>query len=283
MAWRKRKIAALALGVTLLLPMTQSSSREYVKGTATKLFNEKVRGIKVPEAPVYNPDNWNDADQDKIDDFYAKHQKELGKIVAVEKERMYIWPLAQVLYKYDDAQMHKRYGLTPAEAKEFRQAFDDMTDGLQLRNNCYSYAINHPDNPPGWKSSPGEAAGLGIAKKNKFDAKDLTRLVEKDGLLPAGDTPVQKKGYYLVALFVIPQDDFHFLRQDKDGKWSHKPGDEEVTNVDFKDKLITDPKQAALGKYQFVSYFYVPEGGLKFQHPEHQPVRPKHASPHKPR
>jgi hypothetical protein len=284
MAWRRRKIAAAALGLAFVLPMTQPAPRTYAKGAVTKIFNEKIRGITVPQAPAYDPGIWNDSSDDRIDKFYAAHQKELGKIVAVEKEKMYIWPLAQVLYKYDDAQMHRRYGLTLAEAKEFRQAFADMTDGRQLRNNCYSYAISHPDNPPGWKLSPGEKAGLGIAKEGKFDAKDLTRLVEADGLLSAGQNPVPKQGYYLVAMFVIPQDDFHFVRQDNDGTWSHKPGDEEVTNLDFDGKPITDPRHAALGQYQFVSYFYVPEGGLKFQHPDHPPAKakPRHPAPHKP-
>ncbi len=281
MGWRKRTMAA-ALGIALVVPIARAPETARAKDAITTLFNEKVRGIKAPDAPAYDPDIWNDFDSDKTDQFYARHQKQLGKIVAIEKERMYVWPLAQVLYKYDNAQMHRRYGLTLAEAKEFRQAFDDMTEGRQLRNNCYSYAIDHPDNPPGWKLSPGEKAGLGIAKKSQFDAKDLARLVEADGLLPAGANPVPKKGYYLVAMFFIPRDDFHFLRQDRDGNWSHKPGDEEVTNLDFDGKPITDPKQAALGKYQFISYFYVPSGGLKFQHPDHQPVKPKPTAPRKP-
>jgi hypothetical protein len=37
---------------------------------------------------------------------------------------------------------------------------------------------------------------------------------------------------YLVALLMVGRRDFHFLRLDADGRWSHKPGDEEATRED---------------------------------------------------
>lgn len=273
---RKKRFAQAVLGAALLLPMTASGpGPAAARPGLTQNFNARSNG-----APAYDPKPWNDASDDKISTFYDGHQDQLGKIAAKEG-RLYIWPLSQILYKNTDAQLHAKYGLTLAEAKEFRAAFTTMAGGMQLSNNCYSYALNHPGNPPGWKLSPGEKAGLGIARKDEFDPKDLTRLVKADGLLPAGQEPVAKKGYYLVAMFVIPGDDFHFVRQNEDGSWSHKPGDEEVTNMDFKGRPITDPRKASMDDYQFVSYFYVPEGGLKFNHPMHQPpAKTKHAPAH---
>lgn len=288
MASPRKRFAQAVLSLAMVLPAAGAAQAQTppapnrVTTAITRLFN--VRSAPVNDAPAYEPNAWNDAPDERVEKFYSTHQDQLAKVAKIEG-RLYIWPLAQVLYKNTDQQMHAKYGLTLAEAKEFRAAFDVMTAGRQLRNNCYSYAINHPDNPPGWKLSPGEKAGLGIAKDDKFRPKTLTHLVEADGLLPAGQDPVAKKGYYLVAMFVIPGDDFHFVRQNNDGTWSHKPGDEEVTNLDFKDKRITDPKTANLGDYKFVSYFYVPEGGLKFIHPMHlPPAKPKpHHTQHNPK
>jgi hypothetical protein len=45
---------------------------------------------------------------------------------------------------------------------------------------------------------------------------------------------------------------------DKNGFWSHKPGQTPATDKDGNGKLITDPRKAANGNipYQFVSFMY---------------------------
>jgi hypothetical protein len=277
MAWSRRRIAQAVLGLSLTLPCAGGMPPRGARGPAAKQFNAKA----APDAPAYDPVRWNDLSDKKIAAFYETHQGQLEKI-ARHEGRMYVWPLAQVLYKNSDRQLHDKYGLTLAEAKEFRAAFNDMAAGYQLRNNCYSYAIGHPDNPPGWKLSPGEKAGLGIAKENEFDNKDLLRLVKADGLTVAGNDPKPRQGYYLIAMFVIPGEDFHFVRQNDDGSWSQKSGEDAVTSLDFKGRPITDPRQADVGEYKFVSYLYVPKGGLKFDHPMHQPPAKHRPAPRKP-
>jgi hypothetical protein len=68
------------------------------------------------------------------------------------------------------------------------------------------------------------------------------------GVLAAG------KGWY-VALVIWPNTDYHWYRQDKNGCWSHKPGQTAVRNVDNSGKQIADPKTCNRGPYtQFCTY-----------------------------
>ncbi len=43
--------------------------------------------------------------------------------------------------------------------------------------------------------------------------------------------------------------DFHFVRQNSDGSWTHKPGVTEVRNTDYKGNVIEDPAKANWGMY----------------------------------
>ena len=84
-----------------------------------------------------------------------------------------------------------------------------------------------------------------------------------DGLSPAGDNlPVVKDGYYRVALFINEIDpDYHWVREDNNGLWSHKFGHAETSNIDYDEKEITNPAAVNFGDYELVQYYYVPEGG----------------------
>lgn len=80
-----------------------------------------------------------------------------------------------------------------------------------------------------------------------------------------GGQPVS--GHY-IAMLMRPQSscnfarcspDFHFLRKDANGLWSHKAGEAPATNRDAQGALIRDPQAAALpNQYtQFCGYFHV--------------------------
>ncbi len=49
--------------------------------------------------------------------------------------------------------------------------------------------------------------------------------------------------------------DFHFVRQDSGGSWSHKQGDGPAKNTDDDGKQITDPEKAKIGDYKICGYF----------------------------
>ena len=48
--------------------------------------------------------------------------------------------------------------------------------------------------------------------------------------------------------------DFHWYLLNEHGRWSHKPGQTEVTRRDNDGNEITDPRTANIGPYQFVSF-----------------------------
>ena len=148
------------------------------------------------------------------------------------------------------------------------------TSAVSDSNNCYSYAMNDPDgHPVPGKPQPGEHAGFGIDQAAvNGDGSGVALAALADGLIPAPPAyPSQKDGHYLVALVLDPGQDYHWYRQDNDGHWSHKPGNDSVTNVDASGNLIANPETADRdysGSYginytMFVGYFYVPTGGIK--------------------
>jgi hypothetical protein len=72
-----------------------------------------------------------------------------------------------------------------------------------------------------------------------------------------------------IALIVDPKRDYHFLRQDPDGYWSHKPGALPVKRTDASDRPILRPDRALflyrgtkdpLLYTDFCGYFCVPRG-----------------------
>jgi len=95
---------------------------------------------------------------------------------------------------------------------------------------------------------------------------------------PVPDNVVNIPGYYLVALVTAPGYDYHWLRQDANGMWSHKPGWSPATNRDSAGKLIHDPRTAKLhvavgvdrmnntyiyADYEFSTFYYAPRGGVR--------------------
>jgi hypothetical protein len=83
-------------------------------------------------------------------------------------------------------------------------------------------------------------------------------------------------GHYLIALFVAHDKDYHWVRQDRNGMWSHKKGIGLVTNRDSNGDLIEDPRschiwcaeEIARGvfnriPYRFSTFYYAPKGGVR--------------------
>ena len=72
--------------------------------------------------------------------------------------------------------------------------------------------------------------------------------------------------YYVRRLDVKKQlfGDYHFIRQDSNGKWSHKPGDGPVTDQKYNPKsgkfdggAITDPKKDRVGIDPYIHCGYL--------------------------
>ncbi len=188
----------------------------------------------------------------------------------------------------DDRKLASMFGMEPEDIPALRRLMQETgaRQGYEDYSNCYTYAMNDKDGLDSpHKSvggdSPGERINEALVddKDKANNAKDyagykkaLLEGVLADGAVDGGADAGQKAGYYRVAVYAmrtpegspssVPTFDMHFVRENRDGGWSHKPGSERVTDKDKDGKPIADPKTANLGGYDFMTYVYVPEGGL---------------------
>jgi hypothetical protein len=121
-------------------------------------------------------------------------------------------------------------------------------------NNCYNYATNRKFTASG-PAVPGSGGGVPAPFGN---CPGLRAAVKADGLrhetrLATGGLP---KGGWLVALFIRGNGiDHHFYRQDRTGKWSHKPGAWPTRKCDESGNAIVDPRNADTLDYTFCGFF----------------------------
>lgn len=170
----------------------------------------------------------------------------------------------------------------------------DWNDNVTVTkiNNCYNYATNKKNEPPaaGGKMPEGDEPGKsqkvtakqfkGIVKKGKnifpvfdYECDGVKAAAKVDGLKTPDANNECGSGCWLVSVHVRRLDlkkelfgDYHFLRKDSNGKWSHKPGDGPVTNQKYDKKSakynggeITDPAtdQVGIGPYIHCGYLCV--------------------------
>ena len=109
---------------------------------------------------------------------------------------------------------------------------------------------------------------------------------ERDGLIPVREHADKTRASgYLVALVMKdhslnPQTsknerdvDYHWLRQNPDGTWSHKTPAKPPSDKDAAGNTITDPRSADLGDYKhFVGFYVVPASLAQGQNPAPGPV-----------
>lgn len=134
----------------------------------------------------------------------------------------------------------------------------NKTIHLKESHNCFAYAYNaidpmliseckkDKDCNVGF-NQPGYAAGYDpFAKQKEKGCADMV-------LRLWGDNPKVKAISFeakcpamtsKIALIVDPKKDYHFLRQDPDGYWSHKPGAMNVTRLDASDRPIFRPDRS---------------------------------------
>jgi hypothetical protein len=152
---------------------------------------------------------------------------------------------------------------------------------LDLANNCYSYAVGSlpaiidTNNRSSEISAPqpGDASGTPKHVLGLVQHKSLPfwiRLAERDGLkrinvLGEALLPTLPRGYRLAAMVYSPKrHDYHWLRQEPDGLWSHKRGRHDPIAHDFSRQLIADPRRADLGDYDAPPLFFVvPQHGIE--------------------
>ena len=122
----------------------------------------------------------------------------------------------------------ERWNDEGAEAEEC--TYDLATETtIQCKNNCYNYACNIQTNhkPKALVSEvnilaqPGQAGGY---VPSEINCDEYTRGAKSDGLKKIAYDESCMKCCHKVALVIWPGVDFHWYRQDDNGRWSHKPG-----------------------------------------------------------
>jgi len=141
--------------------------------------------------------------------------------------------------------------------------------GIKEAHNCFAYAYRFMDMPKTPKCTnescpisfpqPGRASGY--PKWSKVKGKRCPDIMAR----ALGDVPGSQvttfgarcsKGKRKVAFIADPKEDYHVLAEDKTGKWSHKPGGTDVTDVDANKRPIINPELA---------HFDYPDSGLNYK------------------
>lgn len=166
--------------------------------------------------------------------------------------------------------------------------------GYQQTNNCLAYSTNdraHSFDPNDYQGHAGtRTMGEAAWSVDPYKAKNYEAFVRQtvrgnisDGMIFTGKDMKSREGFYRVALYTRPIDkdvtqpveamDYHYIRQNRDGGWSHKFGAFPVNNLDYAGKPITHPEKADMGAYRFIGYFLVPQGGLDVGPGRQSPVK----------
>ncbi|CAF0772597.1 unnamed protein product [Rotaria sordida] len=132
----------------------------------------------------------------------------------------------------------------------------------QTENNCYAYGTDIVTNT---YPQPGRGSG----KIWSFNTcVDMGNASVRDGLVYNG-TKLPKKppeNGHFAALLIWPDTNFHWIRMDANGYWSHKPGGTPVRNKDNRGLPIVDPSKSDFSPWtQFCSYFIAQPSKLRIK------------------
>ena len=140
---------------------------------------------------------------------------------------------------------------------------------IKASHNCYDYFLNKIDRKRAAKCKKKHCYKLMSRpriKGKKYTCKKLETRMLKD--YPSIKISKKKcsRGHYKGALTVDPKNkEFHYYRQDSNGKWSHKNGPNKANNTDYDGKKIKDPKKAnrrsKVSKHhysKFCNYYCIP-------------------------
>lgn len=145
-------------------------------------------------------------------------------------------------------------------------------DLWSISSNCYNYASNRPAIPYGARyAQPGRGGGLPGTSWFEMDVEGIRARLLADNVQYIGDDDAATcPSGCRIALVMDPywlKPDFHFLRENADGSWSHKPGHYPATDRDSAKNIIQNPRLAQLwhGKnhrrYSVFGGYYCVTGG----------------------
>lgn len=123
-------------------------------------------------------------------------------------------------------------------------------------NNCYAYAFRNLDLNRTHKPQPGELSHIPEVPKEDYSCEKIFSNVIKDhpGTFQWDPKTPCPCGYFKGFLVLSKNPpDYHFVREDSNGYWSHKLGSGAATQYDASGRLIQDPFRANLnyGQYNY--------------------------------
>ena len=138
---------------------------------------------------------------------------------------------------------------------------------------CYGYALNDPAQHGGDPGDYGNGSASSAAGSFEISKDIFLGFVQRD--LEAANvnwnfsssSTAAVHGHYLVALFLSWSESahkayYHFIRQDADNNWSHKPrNDIPIQQIAFSESmtLAADQDQCT---YTIAGYFHIPNNGV---------------------
>jgi hypothetical protein len=106
--------------------------------------------------------------------------------------------------------------------------------------NCYAYALNTT-------TYPGGAPGFSYWYYPAYTVEDMRFALAGEGLIPTTATATCPEGRTKIAALLQPdQSDYHFLRRDQGGNWSHKFSGAPPKNIDNNNTVISNPERAVI-------------------------------------
>ena len=152
--------------------------------------------------------------------------------------------------------------LTPSLPLTFNAAVW-YAPSVNKSTNCYSYALNCPE---AGRRNPGHLSTMRSEIEYKVSITSLREKLMSDGLIEISGHNAFSGEFHTVALRVQPGTDYHFLRLDNNGYWSHKNG-HYVSYKDGSGEFIKDPRKAILrgGYSDFGGFFAIPKEGILFR------------------
>jgi hypothetical protein len=125
----------------------------------------------------------------------------------------------------------------------------NLKTSIKNNHNCYSYAANHLNPGRKGKPQPGYFAGYDHIQDDEYKCENFYNRIRDDipgSYLTSFEEPCEK-GFHKAFMAIDDKkegQDYHFYRQDNNGRWSHKPGRTEAQNIDASQKKITNPLTA---------------------------------------
>ncbi len=119
----------------------------------------------------------------------------------------------------------------------------NYNESIRKAHNCYDYALNHYDRDQNRTSQPGLRYLKNTMPGDRYTCPDMEKRLKLDHpeIYKIGYEETCGRGEHKIAMVIDPDKDYHFLRQDSDGFWSHKPGKDPAITRDYSGKKIKIP------------------------------------------